>query len=272
MITNVVGLIILAICAVYVVYMVIKKKYSKWMLIVVGIMVVGAIILGISFYRESNKIQNDVTVQKEYDNPVVYNKVNKNLRDTSFILDTCYDGTTDADANLYEIRFQKTSSYIPNKEYVKLVSENQIDELISLYDKFAEALLGRQFRTVAENKDAFTQSLKDVMLDGVYYIESSDTEYASLDDYAKVVRDWYIANEAQLTAEGKTDKTLVYEDGLIYVRGKTVITPYTPIDVKTAEEIFDVKLNESEPTEVILEIGITNTGGKYKVVGWQVLR
>ncbi len=271
MITNILGLIILAICAVYVVYMVIKKKYSKWMLIVAGIMVVGAIILGINFYRESNKIQSDDTVQKEYDNPVAYNKVNKNLRDTTFILDTCYDGTTDADANLYETRFQKTSSYIPNKEYVKLVSESRIDELISLYDKFAEALLGRQFRTVAENKDVFAQSLKDVLLDGVYYIESSDTEYASLDDYAKVVRDWYIAGEVQLTAEGITDKTLIYEDGLIYVRGKVIITPYSPIDTETAEKVFDIKLNESEPTEIILEIGITNANNEYKVVSWNTL-
>lgn len=207
--------------------------------------------------------------QKEAINDITYHVIEKDLKNTSWITETCYDGTTNMDANLYEIRFQKTSAYVSNKEYVNLVDEEKIEELIRCYEGFVSFYLGNDYRNIVGKQNTYRQAFANNFKSGTIYV--GEKEYETLDDYCKEIEQWYVDNKIQLSAEGLTDKTLVYEDGLIYIRGKVKVKPFCQIDCEKVKELFDISLNETEPTEFIFEIGITKDNDTYKICTWNVL-
>ncbi len=186
--------------------------------------------------RNNQDIAADTTEAAEY---------NVTNSDETYALETKYNGNMPVD--LYVDAFQRTDGYIPNKELLETISDEEADKYVNTAKNFLNTVYGQDYRSLVDNQDAFVDSVNKLGFRGT---ESGEEENEL--SYAEELLQWYIDNHIEANCDFHTDKTLIYYDcGLMFVRG------YLTVDVKKGdkndfESLFGFDEGETYICEVML--------------------
>ena len=162
---------------------------------------------------------------------------------------------------VYEEPFKKSDFYISNKDMweehpdiIPVVSETATD--------FMNKLLNTGYRKILDGKDAYVEDMVQYMDRDWIYNEDMVNNQSSV-EYMSEYADYMIDNEVSMKGNFITDTSLVYEDGLLYVRGMVEYAVYSSKD-------------ESMPADgvektIMMEVALhrdAEDATQYDVVSW----
>lgn len=130
-----------------------------------------------------------------------------------FIGETVYDGTTQLTKEVFQIPFYypfNDSLYVPNKEYVKSLTNDEIETIKNTAVSFVTKMLSGDSHSVGANYEAFVEEL-DTCAGGEEIIYNLDIpENRSFFEY---LAEWYIDSGTSMEAEALTDKSMIFKNG-----------------------------------------------------------
>lgn len=182
-----------------------------------------------------------------------------NDMETSYLNETCYDGTVPIYKEVFQIPFKKSEdSYIMNKT-LYAQQEEKVSLLQEKATTFIETMLGTGYREIS--KDSYTYqdtmlSFFDTNINSAFVLDDGDvtTPEIFFDDFENYIKD----HEIQADVKFQTDKSLVYADGYYYVRGVLSIETYSYINPEETNLLPD-GISYSEDSSCIFEIALKNT-------------
>ena len=226
-------------------------KYLK-ILIFIGV----AVIVGICAYKMAPTI-----VKYKYVNTEVIEKGSdkSELNIPTYAKETNYKGN-DLIMDLYEIPFKKTNAYVMNKN-LKL-TEQQSRE----YMQFAKQVILAQYNVGYTDAMTDPDNFESKIIKDSYCVATSiDGADVMLEDYMRELENWLIDTHTSLKASFDTDKSLIYKDRSIFVRGQLTVGTYETDDVKKVAEYLELdKVKKGEEYKIPVEIEIVHSGNGMK--------
>lgn len=241
-----------------------KDSMLKWvgMILLALVMTAGVVYLvlflitgePIDFFKNKDKTDNSLIVGNDSDTV-----------GPGYAVETKYIGGIGY-SQVYEVPFQQTSFYTTNK----VLWERIPDVMPTIADtatNFMDTLLNSGYRSIAEDKEGYINSLMPYLSERYPYNEIESEAYSETpEEFIGNYADYLIENEITMEAKFLTDTSLIYEDAFIYVRG---IVEYTVFSSK--DDAFPVTgQKQAMMTEVVLmRDGLDPS--VYKVVDWYQL-
>lgn len=202
--------------------------------------------------------------QKNKDSPALQQEGGK-----SYLTDTVYDGSTVIDREVFQVRFQKSNQYIPNKDYIGQLKDDQIRSIMDVSTQYLETLFGCGFRDILADPDGFTQRVAG-FYSGDYLILGEDE--ISAEQQAADLAAWYTDNHVKLDAKVTTDKSLIFRDGYPYIRNVLTLTIYSCDDPAYLQQLIGTTIQTGDKVNLICDIGIVDTGGNgYSIISMDVV-
>ena len=173
----------------------------------------------------------------------------EDINDTSYILETNYRGA-DMPIELYDVPFQKSDYYITNKEFEDVLNKkmHNVQSYIDSATDFTGLIFGNNYNTILEDQDTFLEALEGYLGEDSYVLDS-DTE-----DFINQLLEAYVDNKLEVTADFKTDDSLVYNDILYYVRGVVEITVRNG-NASDYESLTEIMTKKNETVKYMVEYG-----------------
>jgi hypothetical protein len=186
-----------------------------------------------------------------------------------YLKETSYDGSQPVDKVLFTVPFQKTDSYIPNKDFVQ---QEEVRDIEKVAKEFMTVTFGTGYREMTENPAAYQESVEEFFeADADLTLDQGIS--ATPAELAQELSEYYTKNHIQADVQFSTADCLVYQDIYTYVRGRLDISCYQNDNVGECEflpEGIDLASDGSYIVEVALK-KTDNTSG-YAVAGYSVLK
>lgn len=189
--------------------------------------------------------------------------------DQTYITETSYDGTKELHPALFSIPFKRSEYYICNKDLVKTVSKEKLEQISVRGNKIAKELFNIDSADLSTGYEEKENNLKDVFQLSGTYVNDKD-EWFDVNgftaDYLKTAAD----SGLEIKAEFKTDSCLVYQDTIYYVRGMLELEVINISNTEGFRSYLDIPLEKGHVYEIIYEIGVAphsgiqNNRGEYK--------
>jgi hypothetical protein len=136
--------------------------------------------------------------------------------DVSYVSEVKYIGGIGY-PEVYEQPFGTDDLYVTNKQLWQ-DNPDMIPLALDSAKTFMDKLINSGYREIYENQDMFVQNMLSYMDTDWNYDEDSQGGQTA-EEYLNSYAEYMIDNQVSIEGEFISDTSLVYEDGLIYVRG-----------------------------------------------------
>lgn len=191
-----------------------------------------------------------------------------------YLTETCFDGTKELDPILFRFPFKKSDFYISNKELIKQLGDEKIEDLQARANDFVTDFYGMNIRTLLTDYQETENKLLDYFIQDnlTSYYDEAETEKSArtyVADYLKFLSD----SNLQTDISFETDKSLVFEDfDGFYVRGLLNIKVYEYENNSSVDELnfySPFPLEKGKTYKIILDLAFipqtSRTASTYKV-------
>lgn len=162
------------------------------------------------------------------------------VNDAPYLKDTTYSGGNSIPSSIFQMPFQKTDEYTPNKELTEAVGEDTIEQVRQTAEKFLDCIANKNYRDFTSKADTINTQISDLCEPCLFVPDV--TLYEDINDYIEMVSDQFVDSESVIEAKLVTDNSLVYKDfGSAYVRGMIEFTVKDTKDMGAIEELLRVK-------------------------------
>jgi len=168
--------------------------------------------------------------------------------------------------------FQKTESYIKNKDYIKKLSKEEIEKVQNTAIGALDVIFNVGYREATVNTDVYVENINSLLTSSIGGFERG---YCSGDGtFGEFFIENCIDNETNITSHALTAPCMIFKDNFMYVRCMLYITvdgsqewlnEFLGVQLPLKTEIpliVDVKVNEIVSNEIIGFEVISQTGGK----------
>ena len=260
----------------------VKDRINRKTCTTVSILLIVCIIVGaVTMWHEraSKKvgyIAYDLTDKKEIE------KNKEKAKKANHVSETVYDGAnvpyilydeefiSEDDKNIFGEGIDASDSYCSNKDLVKSLGDEQVQEFADTASGFMEYVFANNYRDIETDTDAFIEKFLSMyantssigMTTMIDDEDANEEGYFDADVMASKIAEMYVDNSLTLDTKFYTDKSLVYYKYYTYfVRGMLEITP-TSTEHKNGEEckpfkdIFGIDVNYGETVQVVVEVDV----------------
>lgn len=231
----------------------IKEKKSSKAGNIITICVVVAVLCVIAFlgYRWYMQLTPKSTVEEANTEPI---PSANDEEPANYINEVMYIGGIGY-KEVYETPFKKSEMYVTNKE----MWENHPDSIpkaLETAQRYADLMLNTGYREILDNEDVYVQKVLNCMDEEWYYNENEENGMTCL-QYAQEYAEQMIDKKLSMHCNFLSDTSLVYEDGLIFVRGIVEYEVYSSVDEEIPADgikktaIMEIAMHRSndEPSE-----------------------
>lgn len=187
----------------------------------------------------------------------------------NYITETCFDGSIEIDPIVFKYPFQKTALYSRNKDYLELLDDEFVEGIQNRAESFCRTFYGadktkliREYSETEKNLISFYGDDKP-MIDNKGNFKDTLTYVA---DFLKLVADAGI----QADIEFITDKSLIFKDTCLYVRGLITLTVYNIEPGIDISAYFPDNFEEGKKYQMIVDVGMiprdSSSADTYQVV------
>lgn len=187
--------------------------------------------------KEITPISKEETVYTEYRKLSNADKADK-VKRSSYYSDVTYNGE-DVPYYLFEVPFQKTENYIPNKDLSEKLSEDALNDYTSETKKYLAVLFDKSYRDVINDQEGFMDSYEEMFPSEDVFSKEENTEKDQ--SFSEKLMEWYVDNRATVEEEYVTGKPLLYGDmGLYVLRGSLELRIASADNEKAVAEFNDL--------------------------------
>ena len=194
--------------------------------------------------------------------------------DGVYMEDTVYDGTAQLPLAVFQTPFQKSIWYKSNKEFMDDINDEIADTIINYASSSVTDIWGKGASYIKENKETYINTVTDYLLDQMYMGQDGiDGELYTNKEVAEHLADWFVDNNVEANVTFVTDKSLIYTDYFIYVRGTLNIEPQS-CEADIMENFIPAGMDYKNGGKYICEVAIGYYADIYKDMGikdYQVL-
>lgn len=224
-----------------------KKGKDKWLII----LVLGVFLLFIAItmaYINSTKLY----VTKTIDVSTQEDSVGYIPEEYPYAFETSYSGKPYLSDKLFRKPFQKTDSYICNKDLFEKVTTGEMEILTKKTTEAAAILFNESFKDIPakdDYSDIFTPAFHLFFADSKQTAENNEEAVA-------LINSWYIDTKTSMESKWNTDSCLLYYDeNSFIVRGQLLFTVYESDDLAAIQNAFYLdELELGKESSVILEM------------------
>lgn len=149
----------------------------------------------------------------------------------SYVIETDYSGNVPA--AIYDYPFAKSGYYVMNKD---LDITNETSERLEAYvDEYMNIMLGTGYRTIQDDIQKYNDKVSQVC-SPVSLITTTDGAVHNMQDFLHDIADFIIDNHIVIDTAYNSDHSLIYSDGITYIRGELDITIYECDDISVLSE------------------------------------
>ena len=180
--------------------------------------------------------------------------------DQTYITETSYDGTKELHPALFSIPFKRSEYYNCNKDLVKVVPRETLEQISVRGNKIAKELFNISSADVSSGYKEKESKLKDVFQLTGTYVNDADEWFdvnGFIADYLKTAAD----SGLETKADFETDSCLVYQDTIYYIRGLLVLEVINVSNTESFRSYLDIPLEAGHVYEIIYEIGVAPYSG-----------
>ncbi len=181
----------------------------------------------------------------------------------SYINETVYDGSVVLDREVFQVPFRKSDRYCMNKEYIGTLEEKTAERLQKAAKDYLTVLVGSGYRSVMADEEGFCSRLEDCYAGDFL---TRGMEEISVSEHAKEAAAWYTDNHVKLDADIVTDRSLVWKDGITYVRCDAALTVYSCGDAGWFRDMTGVDIEPGDSVKLLCDVGVVRGPEGYQVL------
>lgn len=248
-----------------------KIKITKRHLIAAGVSAVGVALIAAGLVINHTDTKDDILADDSK-----YSTQAKVLA-TSYVNETSYTNS-DISWQLYDVPFVEDDDeyYIKNKDLLNQVDGTLIDEYIETSEEYLRAVYEVDYRTVAEDVDAWVDGIIAKTAD--VYVDEGDEELEADKQQLYDLAEWYVDNQIVTEVSYESDRSLVWQN-LYYraVRGHLAVTIVSCKDdvegtfldiMMPVDDDFVVEQDTVEDLIVDCEFDFTDTSDDLVICGY----
>lgn len=229
-----------------------KKKGKKkiWFLIGGGVMMPLLILGGLIIKKPKTNVEDNIITEE------IVNEIDKTTEEKSYITETSYNGYKELDPLVFAYPFSKIGiAYISNKELVKNLEEERLEGLQERVEAFVKEYFELNSRDLIHGYMEKKEKLNNFFIQKEEFINENGVGKKGtiyVEDYIMDIANAELTTDVTYT----TDKCLVFEDMIYYVRGVMEITVYDCAAKTDLKEYYPWDVKKGKTYKVILDIGL----------------
>lgn len=222
-----------------------SKYFTVILAFITGITVVIAIVLYCRW--NSSLTSGNSKPDTVSDNNIIPNEADAKTR---YIGEVYYTGGIGY-PEVYDYPFKKSDWYITNKELHE--SDPTIPKIATdTAAAFMEKLLNINYMDIAQDEKTYINDLTAFMDKSWLYNENLNGDSKTCQDLMRQFADYVIENEIAVEGNFITDTSLVYKDGMVYVRGIVEYKVFSsldkslPVSDDTKKAMVEIRMHRSK--------------------------
>ncbi len=200
-------------------------------------------------------------------------------KDGVYMADTIYDGKTSLPLTVFTTPFQKSVLYLSNKELLDKIGDENAEKIIKYATDSVNDIWGKDASYIRENKQAYVDTVSDYLINQTFQGQNGiDGDLYTNREVAESLADFFVNNNVEADVSFTTDKSLIYADSYIFIRGVLDITPRS-CDTKEMPNFVPYGMDYKNGGKYVCEVAVgyyadifEEFGVKeYQVVGYQII-
>ena len=234
------------------------KRYKDTIITVI-LWIIGICLASVAIYMYVSYKPNVKTLYINTKDIVLDDGEKSGTTETGYASETSYSGESYVPSSMFEYPFRKSSSYIPNKEYINMIGEENARIVSERMRTAMETLFTVNYGTIED--ETYRDTLNQYLMDGMEVYFNDNTDVIGLDEISETFIEKIKNEEIIMEARGYSDKCMVFRDGFSEtVRVKLVLAVYGCKDVGKLDEFMGVENIEiGKPFSVIYDVQTSPT-------------